>query len=236
MPLFEFAIRTQIKKFDLNTAEGRVNALSVAAPLIAQIKDRSLRPEYIRLVSGWIGLDAEIVSKAVAQGGKKVEISQPSVESPSWRPDPNEPRLILEREVLKARLQIPAFVVGWSEIEEHAFSHPAYREFRAVIDMHDQSGIPLTMESITNENMRSLFTELSVEPIRADGEISERYVASIVPRLREVAVSRTIADVKSTLQRLNPVENEAEYNAAFANLVALESTRRALHEASLGSI
>jgi DNA primase len=54
--------------------------------------------------------------------------------------------------------------------------------------------------------------------------------------LREVSVSRAIAELKSSLQRLNPVENEAEYNAAFAQLVALESTRRTLHDLALGGL
>jgi DNA primase len=94
----------------------------------------------------------------------------------------------------------------------------------------------LTIDKITNENMKSLFTELNVEPIRADGEISEHYVASIIARLREVSVSRAIAELKSSLQRLNPVENEADYNSAFAQLVALESTRRTLHDLALGGL
>jgi DNA primase len=94
----------------------------------------------------------------------------------------------------------------------------------------------LTIDKITNENMKSLFTELNVEPIRADGAVTEHYVASIIARLREVSVSRAIAELKSGLQRLNPVENEAEYNAAFAQLVALESTRRTLHDLALGGL
>jgi DNA primase len=35
---------------------------------------------------------------------------------------------------------------------------------------------------------------------------------------------------------LNPVENEIEYTAAFAQLVALESARRSLHDLALGSL
>ena len=54
--------------------------------------------------------------------------------------------------------------------------------------------------------------------------------------LREVGISRAIAELKSSLQRLNPVENEIEYNAAFAQLVSLESARRSLHDLALGSL
>jgi DNA primase len=142
--------------------------------------------------------------------------------------------LILEREVLKARLQEPQLFVDnlWSSIEAGAFTHPAYGAMRAAIDSTEK----ISPESISDENLRALFTELSVEPIRADGKPTAPYVASIVARLREVAISRSIADLKSSLQRLNPVENEIEYNAAFAQLVALESARRSLHDLALGSI
>ena len=244
VPLFEFAIRAELKHHKLDSAEGRINALNAAAPLVAQIRDKSLRPEYTRLLAGWLGVEVEIVSSAVAQGAKNRpvaisgEYSQPLADN-SWRPDPNEARLILEREVLKTRIQEPALFgeanILWKEIETTGFTHPAYREMRTLIDAKAPDG-SLTIELIENENMKALFTELAVEPIRSDGKVADHYVASIVARLREVAISRAIAELKSSLQRLNPVENEIEYNAAFASLVALESARRTLHDVALGGL
>ncbi len=241
VPLFEFAIRTEIKLHKLDSAEGRVNALNATAPLVAQIRDKSLRPEYSRLLAGWLGIEVELVTAAVNQGLKKqpqtnnsTTVEEPT-ESVQWRPNPQEPRLILEREVLKARLQMPALIANWAEIESNAFTHPAYSQISAVIGAHpEQSSIEIS--HIADENMQSLFTELNVEPIRSDGEVTGHYVESIVARLREVAISRAIAELKSSLQRLNPVENEQEYNAAFAGLVALETTRRGLHDLALRSI
>jgi DNA primase len=165
----------------------------------------------------------------------KVQVEpEETTATPNFRPDPNEARLILEREVLKARLQEAQLFTGdlWSAIEAGAFTHPAYVAMRTAIDVNQN----LTPESITDENLRALFTELSVEPIRADGKPTQVYVASIVARLREVAISRSIAELKSSLHRLNPVENEIEYNAAFAHLVALESARRSLHDLALGGL
>jgi DNA primase len=238
VPLFEFAIRAELAHHKLDSAEGRVNALNAAAPLVAQIRDKSLRPEYTRLLAGWLGTEVEIVSKAVAQGVKsqpKVSDSiEPTTEESNWRPDPNEARLILEREVLKARLQEAALFTGtlWSDIEPGAFTHPAYKELRKTIDETPT----ISAETISDERIKTLFTELTVEPIRADGKPSAAYVESIVARLREVAISRSIAELKSSLQRLNPVENEIEYNAAFAQLVALENARRNLHDLALGGL
>jgi DNA primase len=240
VPLFEFAIRTELKLHNLTTAEGRVNALNATAPLVAQIRDKSLRPEYSRLLAGWLGIEVEIVTSAVSQGARRSAPAAVAAASDgdqvdqSWRPHPQEPRLLLEREVLKARLQMPDLVTTWSEIEEAAFTHPAYVEMKRVIDAHASSTIHI--DEISDERMKTIFTELTVEPIRSDGEVSARYIESIVARLREVGISRAIADLKSNLQRLNPVENPDEYNAAFASLVALETTRRGLHDLAIGSL
>jgi DNA primase len=212
-----------------------VNALNAAAPILAQIRDKSLRPEYIRLLAGWLGVEVETVSTAVGRGAvaHTPEESAPIAEA-SWRPNPSEPRLALEREVLKARLQMPELVVEWSSIEVDAFTHPAYRNLRTVIDEH--AGSKARIDQTDDERMKALIAELSVEPIRTDGEISARYVQSIVARLREVALSRRVAEVKSTLQRINPLTNEAEYTALFTELVALEASRRVLHDLALGEL
>ena len=234
VPLFEFAIKSAIKQYDLTNADGRVSALNAAAPLIGKIRDTSLRPEYARSLAGWLGMEVEVVSAAVKKSATKTTATASEIPASSnWRPDPNEPRLALEREVLKARLQMPALVRQWRDIEKNAFSHPAYVKLREFIDAQaDLESVAI--DAAESEELKSFITELTVEPIRADGEISDRYVTSITARLNEVALSRSIAEVKSTLQRLNPVENESEYNAIFTQLVEMESKRRALRELALG--
>jgi DNA primase len=67
VPMFEFAVRTTLARFDLNGAEGRVRALEAVAPIVADIRDRSLRPEYTRTVAGWLGVEVEQVRDEVAR-------------------------------------------------------------------------------------------------------------------------------------------------------------------------
>jgi DNA primase len=69
VPLVEFAIKSGLAGFDLETAEGRVQALKHAAPLVARIKDVALRPEYARRLAGWLGMQVEDVTAAVAEAG-----------------------------------------------------------------------------------------------------------------------------------------------------------------------
>ena len=239
VPLFQFAIKTALKDFDLSTAEGRVNALKAAAPMVAKIRDASLRPEYARSLAGWLGMEVDSVIDVVKKSGSRSaqahvnnQITSP-IAGASWRPEPNEPRLALEREVLKARLQMPALVYQWREIEANAFTHPAYQRLRAFIDSQRDLE-QINLDSVESEELKSFITELSVEPIRTSGEVSDKYVSSITARLNEVALSRSIAEIKSTLQRLNPVDNEKEYNEIFTRLVAMETKRHALRELALG--
>ena len=70
-PLVAFVLRTLLTRYDLDTVEGRVAALRAAAPLVARIKDRAIRPEYARKLAGDLGMDLEPVLKAVNEAGGK---------------------------------------------------------------------------------------------------------------------------------------------------------------------
>ena len=69
-PLFEFAIKQKISKFDLSTIEGRVGAARAAAPVVAQILDPSMRPAYTRDLAGWVNLDGNEVAALVDAAAK----------------------------------------------------------------------------------------------------------------------------------------------------------------------
>lgn len=243
VPLFEFAIKSTIAGYNLETPEGRVSALGVAAPLVAQIRDRSLRPEYARLLAGWLGLEVEAVSSVISRSQKQSSQETSKVQiSGDWRPDPSDPRLTLEREVLKIAVQAPNRLAMFSDVEASAFTHPAYIALQNVIgecaneteDFGDW--IETILQRCQEEQLQGLVRELAVEPIKANGAIDERYVGSVCARLRELAVSRTIAELKSKLQRINPVDEADVYNQSFMELVQLEARRRDLHEQAIGDL
>ena len=228
VPLFEFAIKSVIANYDITAAEGRVNALNQVAPLIGKIRDASLRPEYVRLLAGWLGMEVDIVSKAVKVSGKSEQIQSDK------RINLTDPVLILEREVLKVKLQLPELAHSWVDLEPAAFSFALYADLRKLIDGQTEFNIQQLLETSDRDELKSLITELIVEPIRTDGEVSDRYIISIFARLREVALSRSIAEIKSTLQRLSPVENDAQYQEIFGQLVGMEAARRVQKELALG--
>ena len=228
VPLFEFAIKSVIANYDIKSAEGRVGALNQVAPLIGKIRDTSLRPEYVRLLAGWLGMEVDVVSSAVKKAGGAIERLPPA------KVNLTDPILVLEREVLKVKLQMPELAPSWVDLEAAAFSFPLYNQLRVLIDQQSELNIQELINKADSDELKSLITELTVEPIRTDGEVSDRYITSIFARLREVALSRLIAEIKSTLQRLNPVENEAQYQEIFTKLVGMEAARRVQKELALG--
>ena len=238
IPLFEFAIRSKLKEFNLDLPEGRVAALAQSAPMIARIRDASLRPEYARSLAKWIGVEIEQVMAAMKAAPIRTpsENAEPAAERKgSWRPDPDDPRLALEREVLKIRLQIPAYSRDWRKLESNAFTHPAYQRLRLFIDgQRDLEPVKLSPDDAPE--LHSFIAELSSEPIPTAKENTERYVESVIARLRELAIGRTIAEIKSKLQRINPLEEEASYNEIFQELMSLEKERRILRDLAVGEI
>ncbi|RLY92335.1 DNA primase [Kocuria tytonicola] len=72
-PLFEFALRATIKEHDVNSLEGRLRAMRACAPIVAQIRDPSLRPAYARELSGWLGIETDEVMRAVSAAAKSAQ-------------------------------------------------------------------------------------------------------------------------------------------------------------------
>ena len=81
---------------------------------------------------------------------------------------------------------------------------------------------------------KALVGELAVEPLRLAGEPDPRYVGIQLAKLQLPTVDRTVRELKSRLQRLNPVEHADAYMRMFGELVSLEQHARALRDQAAG--
>lgn len=152
-PLFEFVIRSTLAAHDLATAEGRVGALRAAAPVVAGIRDSALRPEYERLLAGWLGMDdVHGVRRAVGDAARRAPRpgTRPGAERDTGRrpggpggagdaptpvpvarmatPDRRDPVAQVERTALEVVLQHPTLVPAeFDELAADACTAPAYR-------------------------------------------------------------------------------------------------------------
>jgi DNA primase len=221
-PLFEFAIRSALAEIDLDSAEGRVAALRRCVPMVAQIKDPTLRDEYARQLAGWVGWDdvAQVISRVredakTAKNPSRAKPRRPAG-TPSennagiagnapvaaaLRPDPRDPTLWPQREALKSALQYPALAGPvFDALTVESFTHPGYAAVRAAIAAAGGAAAGITggqwMDAVRRQAASpaaaGLVGELSVEMIRVD------------------------------------------YHALFGDLVAMEAYRRSLLEQASG--
>jgi DNA primase len=258
-PLFEFVIRTALADHDLDSAEGRVAALRRCVPMAARIKDPTLRDEYARRLAGWVGWDdvAQVIGRvretakagagaAPGRGARRGAAATPAagLAASVARPDPRDPTLWPQREALKAALQYPA-IAGpvFDTLTVESFTHPGYAAVRTAIASaggmsaggSGAQWIDAVREQAASPQAANLVNELGVEAFRVDDdERLARYIGGVLARLQEVWVGRQIAEMKSKLQRMSPVENDDEYNALFGDLVAMETYRRSLLERASG--
>ena len=291
VPVFEFAIRSELAKHNLDTNEGRLAALDAAARIIGRIKDRGLINRYAVSLDKWLGmLDEEFVrtrvlEQAARQGrprrpdGRQDRVSaapagpagsgaparhpvageaarrdgQPSGARADAGPaeqaryDLGDPVIQVEREALKLAVQRPALCgPAFDVLGPSAFTAEPHAAVRELIDgcggargaASVQEWVARLRDAAPDDRVRGFVTRLAVEPLRvprADGEPDTRYADAVLARVEELAVSRRIAEVKSRLQRINPVEAQSEYNRTFGDLVALEQRRKALVEKAAGA-
>ncbi|CAM4011604.1 DNA primase [Tsukamurella strandjordii] len=267
VPMFEFVVKTLIAEFDLDTAEGRVHALRRSVPVVARIKDMSLRDEYARQLAGWVGWDdVAQVLRRVREESARIRRGEgrpaPGAPAPSTnrvrdvpaapvpetrpagpqRPNPADPVLWVQREVLKCALQAPALAgTVFDALSDDMFTDPAYRAIRLAIEgaggiaagLGGAEWVDTVVRHADGPVLEALVTELAVEPLEVQGEPSPRYVEGVLARLQEVWVGGQVADLKSKLKRMSPNADD-DYNRLFGDLVALESYRQSLLKLAVG--
>lgn len=256
IPLYRFVLSNVVGKFDLDRADGRVDALREGARLVASVRDRSKVDAFARELAGMVGADPDEaraeVKRAAARGNRPdphhrgAPASAPADARPSRPdvPDLRDPRFGIERETLKLVLQHP-IAIGrtTADIGANDFTHPTYR---AVWELVEAAGGPAAGDGdpgwvgkvragTTDPALSSTVSALAVEPIPAAKAPDASYVAHHVFRLLELTTMRRIAELKSRLQRTNPVEQAADYNRMFGELAALEQHRRHLRDRIVGT-
>ncbi|MFI7484263.1 DNA primase [Kocuria sp. M1R5S2] len=252
-PLFEFAIRATLKNYDLDTIEGRIRAMRACAPIVARIRDRSLRPAYARQLAGWLGLEPAEVQRAVDGAGRGGTQERPAPRAPEARqgpppvelPDPREPVARMEREALETVVQCPDLMLEdhWEEFSLSAFRYPVHGAVHdAVLAARAQlrdggASVPggqVWVDAVRGhlpDPLHGYLAELAVTPLPATTQQQlERYTADILTRLFELQINRRKSDRLAELQRTDPGARRERYEQLQRELLELEMQRRRLRQ------
>lgn len=190
VPMFEFAIDRKLAGFDLSTVEGQVGALRAAAPIVAEIRDRLLRPGYERVLARRLGMDPTDVRAEVERAARgqshtsarrePVAAPQTSTQAPEIAPVtlaslPRTADIAMERGALMGALQYGHQVdqVMLARALEVPFRHPALEAVReVVVAVPDRTRVGWAMDAVNavREPYRSLAGELLMTPFPARDE------------------------------------------------------------------
>ena len=263
-PLFAFAIRSTLDGFDLETAEGRVAAAAAAIPMVARIKEPNLRDEYALQLAGWLGADhrsigtrvrqeAAAAAKAADAAGRRTQSAQRAArdaepaagERRLQRPNPRHPVTMAQRETLKLVLQQPVLLANnYVDVDPEWYTEPAYQVLHQAVlaaggpQAADRIGPTAWRGSITEHlptgGVRSLVSELAVEPLHTKASDLARYAGSILAALAEPAAKLQEDRLRSDLQRAEASGDRSRAAALRTDLTEMAAYRRALSERAKG--
>jgi DNA primase len=237
--LFEFVIKTQLASHDLNTPEGQVQALRAAAPVVAGIRDDALRQGYALRLSGWLGLDEQIVRTEVRRAAPRRDRAAVSA-GPRQRPEPQASAVEVpardryrQREALKIALQYPGAAGAlFDDLELNEFTLPAHAlVWQAIAAAGGCSASrsadefrEKVMAAAADDRVRGMINELLVEPLqvrrtaKARDQVEQHYVETCMSSVRLSAVERRISLLRAQMLRAGAAGDPDAQASLFGQL------------------
>lgn len=240
-PMYEFMIKQAMKQVDLNTVEGRGQALRSAAPIVSKIRDRVIRDGYARELAGWLGMNTEDVAREIRQGTSAPSKASPPTEASSSDEAPyqlsslsKDPVTALERDGLMVLLQHPDVVSHEraSAVLATQFSHAALALVRdamlSAFEHYATGQWVVTVGEEIPQALSALVGQLAVAPLPVKENQAERYCQGVTSSLLDRELLRKKAELLSVLQRSDPTHDPDTYRTLQESLVAIERERREL--------
>lgn len=242
-PMYEFMIRQVMDQCDLNTVEGRTQALRAATPVVVKIRDRVIRDGYARELAGWLGMNPDEVLREIRSGassptsGSSAPAAAPEGDKPyTMESLSKDPVTTLERDVVMVLLQHPDVVPAdrATAVLSTQFSHAALALVRdamlSVFDHYSDGSWVTRVTEETPEALRALVAQLSVAPLPESKAQTERYCLGVTATLLDRDLLRQKAELMSTLQRTDAESDAAAYRSVQEQLVTIETQRRQLRD------
>ena len=250
-PIFEFAIKQKISKFDLNSIEGRVAAARAAAPVVASIRDAALRPAYTRELAGWVSLEGNEVAALVDVALKQlrnesvaaIRKDQVPAEAPAHDPEAepstypainlNDPIMRFERQLLEVLVQVPDAYDRATALRicHSAFSAPAHiavaSAIEAAIDFIGKHEFLPTLSVALGPELQPVLFEIAGQtlPARTEEEL-KIYGQGVIARGVVALLAREKNELLAALRRTDIVAEPEVHKEIQQKLIQLENERR----------
>ncbi|MEA2460331.1 MAG: primase [Actinomycetota bacterium] len=224
--LLEFKLEQTISKLPLDTPEARSHAVRESIQVLRLHPDPIARHEYVFMVASRIGVDPDVVQRAVTEERGPSESGGQARERDRRLPG----HVKVEREALQLLLTRTRETREWAEeVEETNFTSPVRREvFRRAMAAATEGVDGASRTDGLSPEALSLLTELTVGAAPLPNEELQPRLREVFTRLQVFPVEREIKTRRDALHKVNPVEHPEQHDQSFTELVQLEARRRDL--------
>ena len=249
IPLYRFVLENTLGRYDLDRGDQRVDAVRESVKLASAIRDKSKVEEFFREIATKVGVDVDQVRaehRRKASAKPQPQATPVTTAEPAPEPAPfvslGAPEFADERETLKALAQFPHLAREHvDDVNENDFTHPVAQEIWRHISAQewpaapDPTWVPRISDALPSDDLRKVLSVAAVEPLRGREASMQAVVAATIAKLQARTLSRRITELKSKLQRTNPVEQTESYNQMFGELIELEQQHRAMRGRVIGA-
>jgi len=230
MSLFEFLIRSALRRYPAGDTEQRVQAAQFVLPTLSKIPNAILRSEYLRLLAERLHLDEAAVTEELAKVQSRAHVSG-SVQRLGQVPSPRHVQAVqgAERLLTALLLDEPA---RWTQMKApipfEAITDPALRRILAVIaELVNRRGLapPASIVSrLSEEGQGALVTELV--HLAQSVSAKEDAFADCLRRVHDHARRRHLEELRVQLQSAQERGQDRDLHrllSEYQQLVKVES-------------
>lgn len=228
-PLLDFAARKKIEGCDTSTPLGRRRAMEGCVPIIAKVSSEDMRPvrnDLLRKVAGQLDMPLETVEvymrEASRLSGRPAERGA-GVEIPAmWQK--------VEKEALRVFLHDPEALIEHDYLDSDYFSDESYKKIfeklkeisvcdEDVLRADFNSIMSRFVEGIEDERLRSILTELLIEP---PPQSNPGYEDKVFDRLSYLFFKKRKGRIEFEMTRVNKEVEPKKYDALCNQLLELD--------------
>lgn len=225
VPLVEYMIARAVAGHDLESVEGRTQAVAAGLTVVAGLADEVRRSEYAHLLADRVGVAPASVL-AELQRRSRGGIGRRAAPEPGPAAAKPTPQQQVEWNTLKLMVRSRDILRSVSpRLSDEHFERAGHRKLWHLLA--DGTEVRALVAELEDEKLRAGLAALATEPLDVEPTVEngERLWA----RLEEFRLKRRIEEVRRRLQRLNPIE-DAEYDPLFGELATLTGAWRRVRE------
>ncbi|RJQ31744.1 MAG: DNA primase [Actinobacteria bacterium] len=226
--LIEFCLEQIITKYDPKSPKSIKNMLGQSFEIIAKIGNSSVEQEYLAQIAKKMKLPVDNINYDYVGYGKKSKNvgARHTVPLQNSSKDLN-PQQRIEEQILGSIIGKPDNIkLLKTLIDEELFLSEINRQFYKTIINNGQLRVADIVDKLDNVDAKKLASKLILDG--KSGIYTKNYLQELANRLKELSLSREIIELKSELEKINPVSDEKKYDLLFKQLIELEAKKRDL--------